>query len=292
MNLSTRQTRLPLVVVIPTKDEAANIDSTVRAVVEHVAAVVVVDSGSTDDTAALARAAGADVVDYAWDGGYPKKKQWCLENVRTDLDWLLFLDGDERPTSELLDELRVVFATEPDAAAYDIPLRYSFAGQVLEHGYTVVKRSLLDRTRCHYPAVNDLAAPGMGEQEGHYQPDAPSTRRLTGRIVHEDLDPLHTWFGRHNRYSDWEAWLEENPEVRAQVVGLKSKQGRLFQRMPGKPLAFFLYTYVARGGFRDGTAGLDYALALSFYRWQVAAKVRESQRLAARAETSERAHSS
>ncbi|CAN7327241.1 glycosyltransferase family 2 protein [Knoellia sp. LjRoot47] len=282
--------RLPIVVAIPTKDEAANIELTVASVRDRFEAVVVVDSMSSDETVALARAAGADVVEYRWDGGYPKKKQWCLENVRTDIDWLLFLDGDETPSEELLAELDHVFARTPDCAAYDIPLRYSFAGQTLEHGYTVVKRSLLDRTRCHYPAVDDLEAPGMGEQEGHYQPDAPSSRRLGGTILHEDLDPLNTWFARHNRYSDWEAWLEENPRVRAQVVGLKTRQGRLFQRMPGKPLAFFLYTYLLRGGFRDGSAGLDYALALSFYRWQVAAKVRESQRLASRTSTSERTH--
>ena len=291
MPTSDRSTLLPFVVVIMTKNEAANIERTVRSVVEHVAAVVVVDSRSSDDTVALARAAGADVVDFDWDGRYPKKKQWCMDHVRTDIDWVLFLDGDETPSPELLDELRGVFATTPDVAAFDIPLRYAFAGQVLEHGYTVVKRALVDRTRCRFPVVDDLPA-GLGEVEGHYQPYAPSARHLRGRIVHEDLDPLNTWFARHNRYSDWEAWLEENPEVRAQVIGLKTRQGRLFQRLPGKPLASFLYMYLARGGFRDGTAGLDYALALSFYRWQVGAKVRASQRMRARAATSEYAQSS
>ena len=96
-------------------------------------------------------------------------------------------------------------------AAFDIPLGYWFAGRRLRHGYTIVKRALLDRTRCRFPEPDDLDAPGMGEQEGHYQPLAESVARLRAPIEHEDLDPVRTWFERHNRYSDWEAWLELNP---------------------------------------------------------------------------------
>ncbi|MDX3075373.1 glycosyltransferase family 2 protein [Streptomyces sp. NPDC088354] len=268
--------RLPVVVAIPTKNEAENIATTVDAVAGHFEAVVVVDSGSTDDTQAIAVAHGAEVVPYTWDGGYPKKKQWCLENVYPDVPWLLFLDGDEVPTPELIAELRELFARPVTAAAFDIPLLYWFAGRPLRRGHTVVKRSLLDRTRVSYPEVDDLAAPGMGEQEGHYQPTADGpVGRLRGRIEHRDLDPVRTWFDRHNRYSDWEAWLEHHPGAKEQVRGLKTRQGRLFQKVPFKPLLFFGYTYVARRGFLDGRAGFDYALALSFYRWQIGLKTRE-----------------
>ncbi|MEU4094100.1 glycosyltransferase family 2 protein [Streptomyces sp. NPDC026673] len=270
--------RLPIVVAIPTKNEAENIATTVGSVVDHFEAVVVVDSDSTDDTRAIAESLGAQVVPYTWDGKYPKKKQWCLDNVHPDIPWLLFLDGDEVPTPELIDELREVFARQPVLpAAYDIPLLYWFAGRPLRRGYTVVKRSLLDRTRVSYPEVDDLDAPGMGEQEGHYQPRADGpVGRLRGRIEHRDLDPVRTWFERHNRYSDWEAWLEHHQDAKEQVRGLKTRQGRLFQKVPFKPLLFFGYTYVARRGFLDGRAGFDYALALSFYRWQIGLKTREN----------------
>lgn len=272
-------TVLPLVVAIPTKNEAENIARTVASVIDHVAAVVVVDSHSTDDTCAIAAAGGAEVVAYAWDGRYPKKKQWCLEQVRPDIPWLLFLDGDETPSPELLAELRTVFADgPPQAAAFDIPLGYWFAGRRLRHGYTIVKRALLDRTRCHFPEVGDLDAPGMGEQEGHYQPVAQSVRRLRSPIEHEDLDPVRTWFERHNRYSDWEAWLEVHPEVKEQIRKVKSRQGQIFHKAPFKPLLSFAYAYVYKRGFLDGRAGFDYALAMSFYRWQIAMKSREAAR--------------
>lgn len=89
--------KLPLVVAIPTKNEAENIARTVSSVIGHVQAVVVVDSHSTDDTCKIAAELGAETVDYTWDGRYPKKKQWCLDHVHPEIPWLLFLDGDETP---------------------------------------------------------------------------------------------------------------------------------------------------------------------------------------------------
>ncbi|HEY5835885.1 glycosyltransferase family 2 protein [Streptomyces sp.] len=269
-------TRLPLVVVIPTRNEAENIARTVSSVIDHVQAVVVVDSHSTDGTRQIAAGLGAEVVEYTWDGRYPKKKQWCLDHVRPEIPWLLFLDGDETPSPELLEELRAVFADgPPSVAAFDIPLGYWFAGRRLRHGHTIVKRALMDRTRCRFPQVGDLDAPGMGEQEGHYQPVAESAARLRSPIEHEDLDPVRTWFERHNRYSDWEAWLELNPRVKEEIRQVKTRQGRIFHKAPLKPLLSFAYAYVYRRGFLDGRAGLDYALAMSFYRWQIGVKARE-----------------
>jgi glycosyl transferase family 2 len=269
--------KLPIVVVIPTKNEAANITGTVRSVIDRVTAVVVVDSGSTDDTRLLAKAAGAEVVLYEWDGRYPKKKQWCLDHVHPGTDWVLFLDGDETPSGALLAELhRIFFDGRPvRPAAFDIPLGYWFAGRRLRHGHTIVKRALLDRTRARFPEPDDLAAPGMGEQEGHYQPLAEPVHRLRAPIEHHDRDPVRTWFERHNRYSDWEAWLEHQPAVREQIRAAKTRQGRLFHRAPLKPLLSFAYSYGWRRGFLDGRAGLDYALAMSFYRWQIGLKARE-----------------
>ncbi|AUH43336.1 glycosyltransferase family 2 protein [Streptomyces sp. CMB-StM0423] len=274
--------RLPIVVAIPTKNEAENIATTVRSVIDHFEAVVVVDSDSTDDTRALAADQGAEIVPYTWDGTYPKKKQWCLDHIHPELDWMLFVDGDETPSPELIAELHRIFDPAADGslkvapAAFDIPLGYWFAGKRLRHGYTIVKRALMDRTRVRFPELGDLEAPGMGEQEGHYQPlaDGPVVR-LSATIEHEDLDPVRTWFERHNRYSDWEAWLELHPEVREEIRQAKTRQGQLFHKAPLKPLVSFAYAYVYKRGFLDGRAGLDYALAMSFYRWQIGLKTRE-----------------
>ena len=57
----------------------------------------------------------------------------------------------------------------------------------------------------------------------------------------------------------------------------KSSQGRLFDVIPGKPVIFFFYSYFFKFGFMDGKAGLNYALSLAYYYWQVSVKVEESK---------------
>lgn len=267
---------LPITVLVQTKNEEASIETCLRSL-RAFDEIVVVDSNSTDRTQQLAKALGAKIVVFSWNRRYPKKKQWQLDNVETRNDWVLFLDADERPTKALIQELQSLFRVgRPVAAAYDIPLDYVFAGTLLRHGHRVVKRALVNRTLVSFPPVDDLGAPGMGELEGHYQPVVVGTAgRLRSPLLHDDPDPVSTWLERHNRYSDWEAYLRRKPDTRNEVGRLRSRQGRLFNAAPGKPLLFFAYCYLFRGGFLDGRAGFDYAVGLSFYYWQIGLKLRE-----------------
>lgn len=271
---------LPISAVVLAKDEAAGIARCVSRLGDF-DEVVVVDSASDDGTADLARSAGARVVEFLWDGKYPKKKQWALDNAGVRNRWVLLLDADEYPTAELVDEMEAIL---PDLesgrfGAYDMTLRYKFAGRFLTHGHRVVKRSLVDRLVTRFPEVGDLGAPGIREVEGHYQPQtSKAVGALRGRLNHDDLDPVASWFDRHNRYSGWEAHLRANADLRAAVAGRRSSKGRLFDRVPFKPAAFFLYSYVLRAGFLDGRAGFDYAVALSTYYWQIGVKYRELNR--------------
>lgn len=265
--------------LVQTKNEAAGIRQCLASL-EDFDEVIVVDSLSTDGTADLARMMGASVVDFKWNGEYPKKKQWQLDNVSTRNRWVLFLDADESPSPQLISWLATAFASERlNVAAFDIRLDYVFSGRTLRHGHRVVKRALVDRNRVRFPEVDDLGAPGMGELEGHYQPNVRGkVGAAGGRILHNDLDPVRTWFDRHNRYSDWESYLRTRIMSRKAVAQSRSIQGRIFERVPFKPMAFFLWSYVVRAGFRDGRAGLDYAIALSMYYWQIELKVRERKR--------------
>ena len=269
--------KIPVSVLVQTKNEAVGILHCLQSLSQF-DEVIVVDSNSTDDTAVIAAGWGATVVNFTWNGQYPKKKQWQLDNVATRNDWILFLDADETPDPALLASLRDL-PKEPgvrDAAAFDIRLDYVFAGKKLRHGHRVVKRALVRRDLVEFPVMPDLDAPGMGELEGHYQPVALGTvSAINGRILHDDQDPVRTWFDRHNRYSDWEAYLRTDPSAKSFIAGSRSRQGKLFDKVPFKPLIFFSYAFVLRVGFLDGRAGLDYAIALSTYYWQIGLKTRE-----------------
>lgn len=264
-------------VIVLTKNEEAGLENTLRRL-DAFEEVIVVDSASEDRTVDIARANGARVVDFTWNGEYPKKKQWALEHSGVKNSWVLLLDADEYPSATLVSELSQLESQleQSSFSAYDIHLLYRFAGRLLRFGHVVTKRSLLNINETSFPVVNDLGAPGIREVEGHYQPVARgAVGKLRGRLVHDDRDPVSSWFARHNRYSDWEAHLQMNRTLRSDIASKRTVKGRVFDSVPFKPFVFFMYSYVLRGGLLDGRAGLDYAVALATYYWQIGVKTRE-----------------
>ncbi|GAB2707475.1 glycosyltransferase involved in cell wall biosynthesis [Microbacterium marinum] len=267
-------------VIVLTKNEEAGLGNTLERL-KHFDDVIVVDSLSDDRTVEIATSHGARVVDFAWNGQYPKKKQWALENAGTKNKWVLLLDADEFPSGSLVKELAELQPVLESAAegAYDINLLYRFAGKYLRYGHVVTKRSLLHVERARFPVIDDLGAPGIREVEGHYQPEVLAPiGKLGNRIVHDDRDPVSSWFARHNRYSDWEAHLRMNEELRKDIASKRTLKGKFFDAVPFKPALFFGYAYIARAGFLDGRAGFDYATALATYYWQIGVKTRELSR--------------
>ena len=281
--MSEKITEISIVMI--TKNEEAGIAHTLSQLTDFTD-IVVVDSHSADRTAEIAESLGARVVDFVWNGEMPKKKQWSLENGGALNPWVLFLDADEYPTPEMVAELRALIPElrERKYGAYDATLKYRYAGKFLRHGHKVAKRILLD-TRVTRWDIDDREAPGIPELELHYQ--ASTTGRigtLKSLLVHDDQDPVSSWFTRHNAYSTWEAYLRTHPELRARIAENRTGQGKLWNKVPFKPLVFFFYSWVIRGGFLDGRAGFDYAFAQSAYYWQIGLKVRELERAGESAE--------
>lgn len=235
--------------------------------------VVVVDSGSEDSTTEVALSAGASVHQFAWDGRYPKKKEWALNALADPDEWVLLLDADERVTKSLAAWITTDLPRAlGDIVAFDIKLEYVFLGRSLRHGHKVWKRALLRPGAVEWPRPNDLEISSTWEVEGHYQPTPKRGRieRLTAAIRHEDPDGLADWLARHNRYSDWEAVLQSEDQKGRRLLG------RVALKLPMRSVVFFLYSYVGRLGFLDGRQGLLYAQALSFYYWMIGAKRFES----------------
>ena len=195
---------IPVSVVVMTKNEAKNIGDCLARLADF-SEVFVVDSGSDDGTVDIALAHGAHPVSFTWDGRYPKKKQWCLENLPFSHSYVLYVDADERMRPDLAREIRRA-VDRSEHAGWFIGLDYVWLGRVLRHGTTMYKLALFDRRRARFVEWNDLDASRMWEVEGHYQPviDGPTTT-LKCRLLHDDHDRLYDWFERHNRYSDWEA---------------------------------------------------------------------------------------
>lgn len=274
--------KIPVSVVVMTKNEERNIAKCLKALVEF-DEVFVVDSDSTDATCTMAAALGARVSNFQWNGKYPKKKQWCLEQLPFSHPVVLYVDADEEMTPALAAEIREVLPRfAAGAGGAFVPFDYVFCGKKLEHGHRVYKLALLARDQSRFLDYDDLDVAHMWEVEGHYQPQVKGeTFALRQRMVHNDHDSLFHYFDKHNRYSDWEANLRTKGlmnDPREANVGARALLKRIFQAMPFKAPISFLHSYFFRLGFLDGKAGYDYAVARAMYYWQIRIKTEELQK--------------
>lgn len=272
-------TKIPVSVIIITRNESARL----AACLEKLSAfdeVIVVDSLSTDDTCAIARAMGAVVVPFDWNGHYPKKRQWCLENVKTRHDWIFFLDADEDVTP---DNVLEIAGLDFKVAGYFMRGAYVWNGRLLRHGLKNNKLVLLNRHKFEYPQINDLDLP-MGEIEGHYQPVLRMSCRgeaigqLASESHHHAAHSPAQWLARHQRYAVWESGMNARKAWPADPVPVRQCLKTLFRSMPFRGEIAFLHSYILKQGFRDGRAGFDFACHRALY-YRLIEKTRHSGRV-------------
>lgn len=253
--------RLPVSVIITTKNEAQNMARCLGAL-SAFDEVMVVDSKSTDDTIKIAQEHGARTEGFTWNGQYPKKRQWCLENLNIKHDFVFFVDADEVVTPELAEELRVLdFA----AAGYFVRGRYVFSGRELKHGLMNNKLCLINRHKIEFPVIDDLGVAGMGEIEGHYQPVLKSAYKdekiaqIKKPLLHYAYEDEAGWNARHERYAHWQVEVERRKILPSENNILRRTLKVIFKTFPCRPVLAFVHCYLLKNGFLDGRAGLDFA---------------------------------
>ena len=260
--------RIPVSVVICARNEEARMAACLTAL-KNFDEVIVVDSGSTDNTVAVAQSLGAQVMPFSWDQQYPKKRQWCLDQLTLKHDWIFFVDADEIVTTALADEIRDIMAA-PDCDGYFVDGLYVIEGRVLTHGIKNSKLVLFHRRQFRFPVVNDLDLPGMGEMEGHYQPvavDAATIGRLKVPMLHYAYNSGESWQSRHQRYAQWEAGMNARHAWPVDPLPHRQRIKEIFRALPCRGLIAFAHSYIVKCGFMDGRAG--FGLALDRYRYYV-----------------------
>jgi glycosyltransferase involved in cell wall biosynthesis len=214
--------------------------------------IVVVDSGSRDDTVEIARRCGARVLVQPWLGFGPQKRFAVASAAH---DWVLCLDADERVTPELAAAIGVALAEPQPPAAYALARRNRFLGRWLAHGegYPDWNVRLFDRRRAHWSddAVHE-----------HVLSEGP-VRRLAGDLLHASAESLDAYVAKQNRYTTLQAQAMHARGERASAA-----------RLVGSPLARFLRFYVVKLGFLDGVAGLVHIAIGAFASFLKYAKLR------------------
>jgi glycosyltransferase involved in cell wall biosynthesis len=258
--------KLPVSVIVAVRNEAKNLPQCLQAL-RDVGEVYVIDSQSTDETVEIARSHGAQVVQFHYQGGWPKKRQWAMNTLPIAYDWILLLDADEVLTPELSEEIRSAIQN-PTIDGYSILLRTWFLGRVLRHGdVSLWKLSLFRGGKGRYECRLKDQDASMADMEVHEHVVVEgATARLRNPLIHHNVESLSRYIQKHNEYSNWESHVllqrGDEKELPPSLLGTQAQRRRWLKRklfvVPGSPVLLFLYRYVLRCGFLDGVPGLIY----------------------------------
>jgi glycosyltransferase involved in cell wall biosynthesis len=275
-------TRVPVSVIVPIKNEAANL-SRCLACVKWADEIFVVDSESADGSIAIAQQHGAKVVQFEFNGIWPKKKNWALENLQFRNEWVFVLDADEvlPPAAEA--EFAQAISGAGDIAGYWINRRFMFMGRWLRHAYYPNWNLRLFRHALgRYEKLTD-APTNSGDNEVHEHVLLNGgTAKLKVEIDHYAFPSIDVFVEKHNRYSNWEARVaadtfldSSSKKISSRTVDRRRKLKTLSRQLPFRPLLRFLYVYVWQKGFLDGAEGYYFARLHGFYEFLSVAKTRE-----------------
>jgi glycosyltransferase involved in cell wall biosynthesis len=276
--------RIPVTVIIPTRNEARHLSRCLKAA-RLCAEIYVIDSQSTDETVEIANSIGAKVVQFHYAGGWPKKRQWALDSLSFENEWILLLDADEILTPELADEVQHVIRN-PRFQGYYVFLRLNFLGRVLRFGDSGFwKLSLFRRGKGHFECRLRDQDDSMGDIEIHEHVVVDgSAGTLKHALLHENVETLSRYIAKHNEYSNWESRVlvqdgEQDRELPPTLLGTQAQRRRWLKkslyRIPGSPLFLFLYRYIFRLGLLDGVPGLIYCAFQSIQMFHTKAKIYE-----------------
>lgn len=268
-----------------------NEDANIRACLESVLwadEVFVVDSHSVDRTMEIAREYTDKIYQFEYRGGYLKKKNWALENLPFKHEWVLFLDGDERLTPELREEIVTVLSNPGHYDGFYINRRLIFLGRWVKHcgwypswNLRLFKHKLgrYERLKFDVPHVDvEVHEHVVLQGKGGY---------LKNDLIHDDYKSIYHFIDRQNRFTSWDAQMHckmlngslSEFQIGASLFGNSIQRKRFIKRfwirIPFRGLVRFIWMYFVRLGFLDGYPGFVLCMMFSYYETIVAAKVYE-----------------
>lgn len=272
-----------LTVIILTLNEARHVAraiGAVRSIADH---ILVVDSGSTDNTIEIARGLGAIVLENPW-VNYASQLNWAIHNVPEGTDWIMRLDADEVVQPGLALEIAERLPT----------LAKEIEGIYVSRHMTFLRRPI--RWGGVFPVrVLRLFRVGAGRCEMRWMDEhifvQGATADFDGELIDDNHNSLTWWTEKHNAYASREVVDILNMEYGfmthetiadlrgARQAGIKRWiKEKVYAQMPGglRAFGYFFYRYVLRLGFLDGTAGTGFHVLQGFwYRYLVDMKLYE-----------------
>lgn len=271
--------KAPLDVIIIAQNEEANIKHCVSSVVGWAKQVFVADAFSTDRTAEIARACGAQVYQHEF-VDWAAQRNWALADLPLNEDWVFFLDADEFVTPAFKQALaaKLNCTHSPNLAGISVRYVLYFLGRELKHAYAhpaIVR--VIRRGRAHWI--------GYGARE--YGVLDGDLAQVEESISHLDRRGISHWIQKQNQNATRDATVllgaqnplsPKSPHQQVDRARRLWLQQAVYNRLPlyVRPFIYFLYRYIIRLGFLDGKAGFIYCFLHGlWYPLLIAAKVDE-----------------
>jgi len=260
---------VPVTVVILTYNEEVNLARAVNSVQNWAQSILVVDANSTDETVSLARDMGCEVVRHAFED-YGSQRNFALDYLADrSPGWVLFLDADERVSEELRTEITKRLEQEPSIDGFYVRRRFIWMGRWIRWGYYqawILRLFRYGKGRCEERSVNEhIVVTGKVDY-------------LKKDLLHENHKGVDAWIEKHNQYARLEAdellrrTEPKSGQLSMRLTGSQAERKRwlreqFWNRLPPllRPVLYFFYRYVLRGGFLDGAAGFSYHALQAFW---------------------------
>ena len=271
--------KLPITVIVPVRNEEKNLPYMLPLLADF-DEVIVVDSHSTDNTQEIVKSFGYQLVEFDWNGHFPKKRNWTLRNVPIRNEWVFFVDADEYMTPDFMKGLKAAFQDTKDNVGYWIYYTNYFMGRLLKHGDPIHKLALFKKSAGEYERIDaedDDKNWGYAGLELHEQPvlAGGTIGTITGKVDHKENRGLEAYIKKHNEFSTWEAvrYLKNTKDK----GNLTFRQKVKYSLMDSWWLSrlYFVYIYVFKLGFLDGRSGYIYAQLKKQYFFNIKAKIDE-----------------
>ncbi|MGG1486484.1 glycosyltransferase family 2 protein [Peribacillus castrilensis] len=275
--------------IILTKNESENIGACLNSIKGFASRIVVIDSGSKDNTVELARSLGAEVY-YNEFEYYAKQFNWGIDNSNISTKWILRLDADERFTPELCKEAKLLMEkhAEDDVNGITMEAWLYFLGKRLNYGVSK-KRKLMIFKR------------GIGriedrKRDAHTILSKGSSASLNERFLHHDFKDINSFISKYNWYAtremqDYIAYKQGNSgdiKTDKKIQSTRKKKFGLYYKAPMfiRAWLWFIYNYIFRLGFLDGKEGfIFHYFECYWYRYLVDAKIYEYEKMGTEMET-------
>ena len=269
--------------LIPIKNEAGNLPRCLDSI-KWADEIVIVDSQSTDQSVMIAESYGASVHQFNYNGKWPKKKNWSLENIDFKNEWVFILDADEVLPRNAREEIdRIVSENGSKYVGYWINRRFMFMGKWLKHSYYPNWNLRLFKHKLgRYEKITG-AETKSGDNEVHeHIVIQGETGRLSCEMDHFAFPSVDVFIEKHNRYSNWEARVNLEPLPKSGSSDLQNQRVRtrryiknVAKHLPFRPFLRFFYVFVWQRGFLDGIEGYYFARLHALYEFLSIAKTYE-----------------